>query len=68
MKYGKLKAIVSEKTELLENDKFIIETKIPNPPLTTTGQTINIENALEGSAEIITDKKNILYRFFHEIL
>ena len=68
MKYGKIRGKVSGKTELLDGDKYIIETKIPKPLVTTTGVTINIQNEVEGKAEIITEEKSFFYRFFHEIL
>ncbi len=68
MKYGKIIGKVSAKTELLKDNKYIIETKLPNPTITTTGETINIQKELEGTAEIIMDEKSYFYRFFNEIL
>ena len=65
--YGMVKAKVFSITDVAIDSAYSVELKLDNGLRTTRNRTIGFRPEISGTADIITNQKNILERIFENI-
>jgi multidrug resistance efflux pump len=62
LEYGMLKGVVKSKSLVPSGDSYIIEISLPSGLTTVYGNTLDFDQNMQGTAEIITDNLNLLQK------
>ena len=67
LQYGMVEGKVSNKSEVPDDDYYMVEVELPRGLRTYYGQTITFSQNMQGDAEILTDKIRMLNRVLNPI-
>jgi hypothetical protein len=65
LEYGMLRGIVISKSLVTSGNKYIIEVNLPDGLTTVYGKTLEFNQNMQGTAEIITDDIRLLQKIFN---
>jgi HlyD family secretion protein len=67
LEYGMVKGLVSNKSEVPDDDYYMVEVELPRGLRTYYERTIPFSQNMQGNAEILTDKMRMLNRVLNPI-
>lgn len=69
LQHGIIKGIVRSKADVLQEDRktYLVEVNLPEGLLTSFGKELEFSQGMQGTAEIITKEKRLLYRLFDNV-
>lgn len=67
LEFGMVKGVVSSKSLVPQDNKYMLEVEFPNGMVTTYGKKLDYQPEMTGTAEIVTEDVRLLERLINPI-
>ena len=65
--FGSLEGKISGISEVPQENKYLADVELVNNNITSYGKSINMKQAMSGSASIITKENRFIYKIFYQL-